>query len=134
MGMILGLLISRLAGPIAVLLAVLLGVQTFKLASANGHLRKAEVHITMLTKDLQTCRLNTATLETAISRQNEAVTLWKEESAQRGVLMVKARQATQKEAARADRAATALANFKPKGADLCARMLDIDAKVKELTP
>jgi hypothetical protein len=60
------------------------------------------------------------------------VDAFKADSDAMAVAVAKARQATRHEAERADRAAAALARFKPAGNDVCARMLAVDAAVKEI--
>jgi|SRR5690606_4146540 len=73
----LGLLTSRLAGPIvtggAVLLALALGIQSIRLADARGDLSEARDQVSTLTADLATCRHNTAGLRTSLDEQNAAV-------------------------------------------------------------
>jgi 2,3-bisphosphoglycerate-independent phosphoglycerate mutase len=81
---VLGILTSRLAGPIAaavaLLLAATLGVQTVKLHHARGDLEAAGKHLEAAERDLGTCRGNVAGLEASLARQNEAVTALKTES------------------------------------------------------
>jgi chromosome segregation ATPase len=134
---IVGVLTSRLAGPIAttaaVALALALGWQTFHLSMTKGSLERSEKRAETLTTDLRTCRGNTRALEASIASQNEALTAMQREGEARAAEIEKGRQQARKEAERADRAAAALAKLKPAGNDLCARMLAVDEAVKEAT-
>jgi uncharacterized protein HemX len=81
---ILGIMTSRLAGPIAALVALILavglGVQTVKLHNARGDLAAASKRLEAAQRDLGTCRGNVAGLEASLNRQNEAVAALKAES------------------------------------------------------
>lgn len=135
MGAIIAVLTSRLAGPIAagvgVLLAIALAVSQIQLHATRADLKAAGERIEALSRDLGTCRANTAALEASIRGQNAAVAAWKAEGDARAAEVAKARHATREKAARADRAAANLAALKPVGNDLCARMLAVDEAVKE---
>lgn len=134
--MIWGYLTSKLAGPIASVIAILLFCALLGQCQATGSakraLAKSEKQVVAVRSDLLTCKANTSALEASIAGQNAAVEAFKADSDARAAEVAKARQATRHEAERADRAAAALARFKPAGNDLCARMLAVDAAVKEI--
>jgi hypothetical protein len=82
---------------------------------------------------LDICHSNVTTLQGSVDAQNGAVAALKADSDRRSAEVAQARQATRREAERADHAASLLANAKPVGNDLCARMLDADRKVRAAT-
>lgn len=127
--LILGALTSRLAGPVAtagcvVLLALSVG-QCTRAVKAEHALKGAR-------SQLAACHQNVGALEGSIARQNAEVATWKAEGERRAAEMEKARLAARKEAERADKAADMLAKVKPAGNDVCARILAVDAAVKEI--
>lgn len=132
------LLTSRAAGPVASVIAILLLFALLGQCQATGSakraLAKSEDQVVAVKADLSTCKANTSALEASIAGQNAAVDAFKREGDAKAAEAARARQATRHEAERADRAAAALARFKPAGNDLCARMLAVDAAVKENTP
>lgn len=129
-------LTSRLTGPIALFVCVLLAFALLGQCQATGAakraLAKSQAEVKRLDRDLTTCRANGAALEASIAGQNAAVDAFKRESDVRAKEVAKARQETRQEAERADRAAAALRGLRPAGNDLCARMLAVDEAVKEI--
>lgn len=127
---------SKLAGPIALGLAIVLltGLvwQSSQLSLTRGELAKADERIETLGRDLSQCRVNIGTLEDAREVQNAALDAFKREGEAKAAEVAKARQASRQEAERADRAAAALRRLSPAGLDVCARMLEVDEAVKEL--
>lgn len=128
-------LTSRLTGPIALFICVLLAFALLGQCQATGQakraLAKSQKEVARLDRDLGTCRANGAALEAAIAGQNAAVDAFKREGEAKVAEIAKARQATRQEAERADRAAASLKRLKPAGGDVCARMLAVDEAVKE---
>jgi uncharacterized protein HemX len=133
---ILSALTSRLAGPIAsavaVALAVALGISQVQLHGARQDRDRYERQATAARADLSTCRSNAKALSASIDAQNRALAGLKAAGDRKAAEAAKALQAAKSEAEKAKRAAAALASFKPAGADLCARMLDVDDKVRSL--
>ena len=114
--MILSLLTSRLAGPIAsgvaVLLAMALGWQTIQLAGARNAASKAEKRAAEAVSQLGRCQGNRATLEAALSVQNEAVAKWKAEGDAKAKAAREAADDARKAQRDADRLAARLAGIK----------------------
>lgn len=102
-------LTSRLAGPIAsgvaVLLALALGWQTIQLAGARNAAAKAEKRAAEAVSELGRCQANRQALEAALSVQNEAVAKWKAE----GDAMAKAAREAAEDGRKAQREADRLA-------------------------
>lgn len=134
---IMGALTSRAAGPLASVLCLVLAMALLGQCSAAGSAKRAlaasEKRLVASQRDLGTCRLNVAERDASIDRQNEAVAALERASEARVAEIAKARQVTRKEAERADAAAAQLAKVKPVGIDQCARLLDVDARVREIT-
>src|SRR5690606_12983895 len=82
-----GLLTSRLAGPIAtggaVLLALALGIQSIRLADARHDRDEARDQVSTLTADLATSRASVENLQAGISAQNYAIWMLSAESQSR---------------------------------------------------
>lgn len=133
---LIGLLTSRIAGPVASFVAVILLAVALSQCSARHaaerQLVNAERALVNARRDLGTCRANTAALEGAVVRQNAAVAAWKAEGEARAAEVAKARLAARKEADRADHAARLLSQVTPAGNDVCSRLLSVDAAVKEI--
>lgn len=123
-------LVGQIAVPVAILLAVFLGVQSVKLHFANGRIDKLEASLKVARVDLKTCQGNRHILEATIAQRNAEVEAAKAESDRRQKELAKARQRAEGEALRADRAASKLASFRPAGADTCARLLAADEAVR----
>lgn len=137
MGLLMGILGSRLTGPIAgviAVLAILFGIsQCSGKVSAEHKLAKADKELVAVRQDYKTCQANERTLGDLIDLQNKAVDAAKANSDRRQAEIAKARQAAASEAARASRAEKALSTFKPVGNDQCSRLLSVDERVKELS-
>lgn len=127
---------NPLAGPIATAAAVL--AMAFGMAQcsakseARRELAKADKHIEALGRDIKACRARSVALEASVKSQNDAVLAWRSEGEARALGVERARREARKEAERADAAAKRLSAFVPSGADHCARMLAVDAAVREL--
>ena len=121
-------LTSRLAGPIAtgvaVLLAILLLAAKLHIGSldrANDRLTKAN---TTLTSNLQQCRANTATLQAGIDAQNRAVEAVRAQGATRVAALEQSLSTARISAQTAQQRAAAILARRP-GADQCADALAI---------
>lgn len=132
---IIRLLTSRLAGPIAagvaVLLALALAVAQVHLAGARGDLKDARARIETLSRDLGTCRANTAALSSSLKRQNAAVTAQGKADAQRLAQAGKDLTTALRGRERAEAQAAKLMRAGPVGVDACARAIDAFETVKE---
>lgn len=122
--MILTLLTSRLAGPIAsgvaVILALALGWQTVALIGARSKATKAEAVAQRALTDFTTCKANYASLEAAHKAQGEAVAALKADSARMVAQSAKEARAARSVAESYRRQAAAVMASRPKpGADLC---------------
>lgn len=117
--MILSLLTSRLAGPIAsgvaVVLALALGWQTIQLHGARNAAAKAEKRAAEAVSQLGRCQDNRQALEAALTQQNEAVSRWKAEGDAMAKAAREAAEEGRKEQARANALAARLA-ARPSGA------------------
>jgi predicted nucleic acid-binding Zn-ribbon protein len=100
-------------------------------SEARRELAKADKQIEALGRDIKTCRARSVALEASVKSHNDAVAAWRAEGEARALDVERARRDARKEAERADSAARRLAVFVPSGADVCARMLAVDAAVKE---
>jgi len=142
MGLIVRFLTSRIAGPIGFGLAALLALWLLStLATATvrvGVLRKAladaSATLDATRSDLATCQGNTATLQAALSRQDEAVRALAAEGASRVAAAEKALQRAKSETARAEAASARILARPPVGADVCERVNDVDRKLLESLP
>jgi hypothetical protein len=127
-----------------VVLMVSLGVQTARLNHAKGDLKSSRAALVDpashrrwqdlaedRARDLQTCRANTNTLQSAIDRQNASVAALKAEGDRRTTQAAAAVRDAQRGRSDAEARASKLAALKPAGADACARMNDADRAVLE---
>lgn len=119
----LGLLRSRLAGPIAAGLCVLLLVfglsQCSGRVSAERKLAKSEKVVVAVRKDLGTCKANVTTLEASVAAQNAAVDALKREGDLRVAESEKAVRDARVVAASYRKKVEAILAAKPKGGDVC---------------
>jgi sirohydrochlorin ferrochelatase len=116
---------------VAVLMALLAASQCGSRSAETRRADRAENVAELLQIELNTCRLTSDRLEASLKGQNAAVAQMKAEGDARRREVEKARLAADAEAARADRAAELLKRVTPKGSDVCSRMLEVDAAVKE---
>ena len=132
---LLRLLTSRLAGPIATAVALILALalawQTVKLVSARSSLKRAEDRIAALNRDLSTCRSNVTTLDAARKRQNDLLAARSAQDAQRLADATKRLSEAQQGRERAEARAAKLLKVGPVGVDACARAMDAFKTVKE---
>lgn len=135
MNLVLGLLTSRLAGPIAsiiaVLLALALGVAQFQLHGARSSLQKMQSARDKALTDLGTCRANTAALSSSLARQNAALEAKSAADAQRLAQAGKDLTTALRGRERAEAQAAKLLKAGPVGVDACARAIDAFETVKE---
>lgn len=135
MSFVIRALTSKLAGPIAtgvaILLLLALAWQTAQLASTRSSLKRAESRITALDRDLSTCRANVSTLDAARKRQNELLAARSAEDAQRLADATKRLSEAQQGRERAEARAAKLLKVGPVGVDACARAMDAFKTVKE---
>lgn len=128
--MIVAWLTSKLAGPIAtaaaVVLALLLTVQTVKLAEARKSMDGLASALARAATDLSTCRSNRAGLEASLTAQNAAVEAARQAGEQMRARSAKAVSEAQNATAAAERRAAAIMARKPVGADACQRALEAD--------
>lgn len=133
------LLTSRLAGPIAagiaVLLALALGWQTMQLAAVRSHLKVADAAAAALYRNLETCKANTATLSEAVASQNAATEAMRAETDARAKMLADGLQQARRGRAGAEARASALLTRPPAGIDACARAEAArDAVIRSLQP
>lgn len=129
------LITSRLAGPIAsvvavILLFALLG-QCQATGSAKRALAKSEELLVAVRTDLTTCKANTSALTTALEGQNRALAARSAEDAQRLSEAGKRLSEAVRSRESAERRAAKLLNTPPVGVDACARAMDAFETVKE---
>lgn len=121
---------------------LLLGIQTARLGNAKHDLAAARLVLkdpasgktwqseaTAFQTDLSTCRGNTTTLQSALDDQNTKYAALQADSASRLSKVaegLKAAQAAQKSALAAS---SVIMASPPKGAGVCARVLDVDGKL-----
>jgi uncharacterized protein YlxW (UPF0749 family) len=110
------------AGLLAVVLAVLLFGQ-----ARAAHAARAEA--VRLRADLAVCQDGRARLQAAVEAQNAAVTALKAEGERRERAVSSALTVAKGEAKAATERAGRIAAVEPKGADVCARLLDVDRKI-----
>ena len=117
-----GLLTSRLAGPIAsgvaVLLAFWLGLAQFQLAATRGDLKAARSDLSAAQADLKTCRTNTTALKADIDKHNRAVDALRAEGDAKVAVSAKAASDARSVAESLRRNADRILTAKP-GPDLC---------------
>lgn len=126
------ILTSRLAGPIAagvaVLLALMLGVTSIRLSAAQHTASEALQARDRAVASLATCQANTRSLEGAVAAQNAAVEGWRE--AGDAKVKVATEKLTVAIKGRAAAEARAAALMRPAvGVDACARMESADAAI-----
>lgn len=149
MGWILKLLGGSLgpcfAGGIAALLALSVatsGVQTWRISRLHNDLAQARqaninpsTHNTWQSeavrdgRDLGVCRGSVQTLEGAIARQNDATAALKADGDRRAAMLADALQTARKASVAATKRADAILAVKPKGADACAQLIDLDRQI-----
>lgn len=121
--MILSLITSRLAGPIAsgvaVILAVALGWQTVALIGARSKATKAEATAQRALSDFTTCKANHASLEAAQKAQDAAVAALKADSARMVAQSAKEARAAKSVAESYRRQAAEVMASRPASDDLC---------------
>jgi uncharacterized protein YlxW (UPF0749 family) len=110
------------AGLLAVVLVVLLVGQ-----ARAAHAARAEAG--RLRADLAVCQDGRARLQAAVEAQNAAVAALRTESERRAQAVAGALAAATDEAKAATARAGRIAAVEPKGADVCARLLDVDRKI-----
>lgn len=120
---------------IALAASIYLGIQLMQangtIKDRNATITRLESRNTQLERDLAQARTNVTTVQTALNQANASLRNLSERSqaklgeAQRAVNAAKAK------SAEADRRAQNMLQFKPQGADQCARMLDVDRKFLE---
>jgi hypothetical protein len=126
---LIGLLTSRLAGPVASIAAViLLGLAVSHCARADRAehaLDLAANALALSEKSLATCRTNTDTLKVTLARQNAAVDALKAEGAARVAQSEKATQAARAVAESYRRRSRDVLAAEPRTGDLCAAAGDL---------
>ena len=133
MSFVVGLLTSRLAGPIAAGLCVLLLL--FGLSQCSGRVKaeRARDHADKLlarsVADLSVCKGNVVSLDAALGRQNAAVAALGRESEARAAESRKAVSAARSVAESYRKSAAAILGARPKGADACS---SADALIAEV--
>lgn len=131
--LILKALVSRLAGPIATTVALLLlmfvGVQSARLAVAERGLRNAAVATGNLNRELVRCQGNQKSLVASISKQNAEIEELARVQSERLARAEKAAQAAAKGRLHAELRAAALLKVQPQGADACSRFMAADRAV-----
>lgn len=119
MGAVLAILTSRLAGPIAsALCIILLGLMVGQCSGrlkAEHEWHKAEKVAKQARADLGTCQSNEGALNAALVRQNAAVEAFRQDAAARVAESQKQASAARSVAASYRRQAQAILNAKPKG-------------------
>jgi uncharacterized protein YlxW (UPF0749 family) len=110
------------AGLLAVVLAVLLFGQ-----ARAAHAARAEAG--RLRADLAVCQDGRARLQAAVEAQNAAVAALRAAGEQRAQAVAGALAAAKGEAKAASARADRIVAVEPKGADVCARLLDVDRKI-----
>jgi hypothetical protein len=139
MGVIISLLTSKLAGPIATAGCVVLTIAlVFAMIGSKGHERRAnrlaaeiDNPATGWRARLSTCQTNAITLNEAIGRQNAAVEALRLAGVARTAAADKAVQAALGATERAIGAAARISSRPPVGNDTCSRVLDVDRKLVE---
>ncbi len=112
--------------------AVIFGIFEAGRQSGIAHERKAsDKAIAVVQANYDSCQKNEATQESAIQAQNASIAALKADSDQRAKTLSDALVAARKTALTASQRADKLLALKPKGADVCARVLDVDKAVLE---
>lgn len=122
------------------------GVQTARLKHAKADLGAAvaaqtdphtkmkwEAEYELSAANLGTCKADRDAFKGDFDAQTRATEAAKAQTDLRDAAIASARQAAQKSALAAQSAGNLLAAFQAKGGDTCARLLDVDQKVKELS-
>jgi hypothetical protein len=113
-------------------LAVVFGIYQAGRSSGVKHERIASAKaIAIVRADLATCKANGQTLEASIASQNARVDALKADSDQRAKMLADALVGARKAALTASQRADKLMALKPKGADVCSRVADVDRVVLE---
>lgn len=151
MGFLLTFLNSSLgrAAMVGIMFAAVLascGVQTARLKHAKADLGAAvaaqtdphtkmkwEAEYELAAANLGTCKLDRDAFKGDFDAQTRATEAAKAQTDLRDAVIASARQAAQKSALAAQNAGSLLEAYKTVGADTCARMLDVDKRVKELS-
>lgn len=135
MSTLLGLLTSKIAGPIgaglSLLLLILLLTSCGQLKAKDGVIRDQERRITSLRADLLTCQDNTGKLEASIAAQSASVAAFAEEQARRQREAETAVSEALRGRKDAEARAARLRAHQPQGVDLCARVVSADDAVLE---
>lgn len=113
-------------GAIALLLAALLTVQTFKLERSRVTAARAETQLTLVQRDLGTCSGNVSALSGSLGRQNAAVAELKADSDARLAAAENIAQAARKSTLAAEVASARIKAKPPIGSDICVRMQSAD--------
>lgn len=123
MSFIIGLLTSRLVGPIAagvaVLLALALVLNVVQLRGVRGDLKVALADAKAARADFATCKANTRALTSSLDTQNRAVDALKAESEVRVAASAKATSQARAVAESYRRSAADILKAKPASADRC---------------
>lgn len=120
--MFLSIITSRLAGPIASVVAITLACFLIAVGLQNlglkGQVRKLTGERNEAVANFTRCQSNRITLETAVSSQNAAVEAWRKEAADRSREAERAMQRARAGAVEANRRAEAIMAARPT-ADAC---------------
>jgi hypothetical protein len=128
------LLTSKLAGPIASVIAILLLFALLGQCQATGSakraLAKSEKQVVAVKRDLSTCKANTSALKVALDAQNAALAAKSAADAQRLAEAGKGLSEALRGRERAEAKASKLLKAGPVGVDACARAIDAFETVK----
>lgn len=131
--LVLKVLMSRLAGPVATTVALLLlvfvGVQSLRLAIAERGLREAVVTTEKLNRELARCQGDQKALVASISEQSAEIEELARVQSERLAQAEKRAEAAAKGRLDAERRATALLKVQLQGTDACSRFMAADRAV-----
>jgi uncharacterized protein HemX len=132
---VLKLITSRLAGPIAaglaVVLALGLGVQTVRLHGTQKQIAAAEVVQKATDRKLWAAEGNVSALQSGIDQQNDQILAWKADSDARLAKAEQAVTSAQTATLAAEIASARIKAHQPVGSDVCVRLLDADETFTE---
>jgi hypothetical protein len=129
------LITSRMAGPVASVIAILLLFALLGQCQATGSVKRAlaksEKQVVAVRTDLLTCKANTSALTASLDAQNAALTAKSAADAQRLAEAGKGLSEALRGRDRAEARAAKLLKAGPVGVDVCARAIDAFETVKE---
>lgn len=124
------------------LLLVFVGVQTWRINHAKHDLKEAraalvnpktkrtwEQDFTASQRNLDICHGSVLAVQTSLDTQNAAIAANAADGARRAKMLSDGLQQARKAAAAADKRSLDILAVKPKGADQCARLMDLDRQI-----